>query len=227
MAEQDAPPRVDPYQVAEIVGSYVRHHQIEPDELIGLIVEVHRALASLGRASAVQASAKPAVPIRRSVQQDYYYIVCLECGFRAQMLRRHLRVAHGLDVTAYRARWRLPADYPVTAPSYSARRTRMAKEIGLGRRAATEPSLPATGRPVTRSPAEAPAVDINSLVLPAVRRRAVTAFKLICAGKRGQGSERSLRYFVALEEARLRLPLAYTVMGRGTKDPRYRGMLPC
>jgi hypothetical protein len=43
------------------------------------------------------------VPTRRSVQQDY--IVCLECGFRAQMLRLHLRVAHGLDVAAYRIRW--------------------------------------------------------------------------------------------------------------------------
>ena len=129
MAE-DPPSRVDPHQVAEIVSSYVRHHQIAADQLAELIGEVHRAFASLGRATQVQELAKPAVPIRRSVQQDY--IVCLECGFHAQMLRRHLRVAHGLDVDPYRTRWKLPADYPVTAPRYSARRSMMAKEIGLG-----------------------------------------------------------------------------------------------
>jgi predicted transcriptional regulator len=148
MAE-DPPPRVDPYQVAEIVSSYVRHHQIAADQLAGLIVEVHRALASFGRATPAQEPPQPAVPIRRSLQQDY--IVCLECGFRAQALRGHLRVAHGLEVADYRARWKLPLDYPVTAPSYSARRAAISKAIGFGRRrAAAEPSPAATERPVTR-----------------------------------------------------------------------------
>jgi ROS/MUCR transcriptional regulator protein len=67
MAEEDWPPGVDLHQVAEIVSSYVRHHKIEPDKLVGLIVEVHRALASLGHAaSPAQEPPKPAVPIRRS-----------------------------------------------------------------------------------------------------------------------------------------------------------------
>jgi predicted transcriptional regulator len=56
------------------------------------------------------------------------------------MLRRHLRIAHGLDVVAYRTRWRLPMDYPLTAPSYSARRSTLAKEFGLGRREMAEQS---------------------------------------------------------------------------------------
>jgi ROS/MUCR transcriptional regulator protein len=71
-----------------------------------------RSPAGLGRAPPVQEPPPPATPIRRSVQQDY--VVCLECGFRAQTLRRHLRVAHGLDVPDYRARWQLPMNYPVT-----------------------------------------------------------------------------------------------------------------
>jgi len=75
MAE-DPPPRVDPNQVARIVGSYLRHHQVEPDQLAGLIVEVHRALAGLGRAPPVQEPAQPAVPIRRSVQQDFVMFHC-------------------------------------------------------------------------------------------------------------------------------------------------------
>jgi predicted transcriptional regulator len=88
------------------------------------------------------------VPIRRSVEQDY--VICLECGFHAQTLRRHLRVAHGLDVAEYRARWNLPTDYPVTAPAYSIRRSTLATELGLGRRAAPKPSPPVIEQPVTR-----------------------------------------------------------------------------
>ena len=49
MAEQDAASGVDLYRVAHIVSSYVRRHQIALDQLARLIVEVHQALANLGR----------------------------------------------------------------------------------------------------------------------------------------------------------------------------------
>ena len=101
-ATAEEPPRgIDTGRVVEIVSSYVRHHRIASGELAGLIVEVHRVLAGLGRAATGQEVPEPAVPIRGSVHQDY--VVCLECGYRAQMLRRHLRVAHGLEVADYRA----------------------------------------------------------------------------------------------------------------------------
>ena len=74
----------------------------------------------------------PAVSIGRSMQRDR--VVCLECGFLSQMLRRHIRVAHGLEPAGYRVRWKLPADHPITAPAYSERRSMLAKRIGLGRR---------------------------------------------------------------------------------------------
>jgi MucR family transcriptional regulator, transcriptional regulator of exopolysaccharide biosynthesis len=61
-------------------------------------------------------------------------VVCLECGFRALTLRRHLRVAHGLEPVAYRVRWKLATDHALTAPAYSERRSTMAKELGLGRK---------------------------------------------------------------------------------------------
>ena len=158
---QQGPPRVDPFQVARIVGSYLRHHQVGPDQLAGLIVEVHRALAGLGRAPPVQEPLTPAVPIRRSVQQDY--VVCLECGFRGQSLRRHLRVQHGLERAAYYARWNLPPDQPITAPAYSERRSALAKELGLGhgRKSAPapltepEPAPSAKSRRRSRSRAQA------------------------------------------------------------------------
>ncbi|MGH8142871.1 MAG: MucR family transcriptional regulator [Steroidobacteraceae bacterium] len=142
MAEQDVPSKIAPDRVARIVSSYVRHHRVGADQLAGLIAEVHRGFATLGRSTPpVQEPPKPAVPIRRSVEQDH--IVCLECGFRARMLRRHLWTAHGLEPAAYRARWKLSADHPLTAPSYSARRSAMAREIGLGRRVAAGASAPA------------------------------------------------------------------------------------
>jgi predicted transcriptional regulator len=142
MTEQDLASGVDLDQVVRIVSSYVQNHQIAPDQLPTLIVDVHRALAILGRAAPTQSRPLPAVPIRRSVRQDY--VVCLECGFRAQALRRHLRNAHGLEVAQYRAHWNLPADHPITAPAYSNRRSVIAKAIGFGRRRAsvTAPSAP-------------------------------------------------------------------------------------
>ena len=130
---------VNLYPVVRIVSSYVRRHQLGPDQLIGLIAAVHRALAVLGLGPPpLEKPPEPAVPIRRSVQRDY--VVCLECGFRGQALRRHLWVQHELEVAEYRTRWNLPSDHPVTAPAYSARRSALAKQIGLGRpRAPVEP----------------------------------------------------------------------------------------
>lgn len=155
MSEEDAPPEVALVQVAEIVSSYVRHNQIAGDQLASLIVEVHRALANLGRGAPPVQPAEPAVPIRRSVQSDH--VICLECGYRAQMLRRHLRIAHGLEVADYRAHWKLPLDHPITAPSYSTRRSTMAKQIGFGRRrTAVEPSQPATEQAPTATAASGP-----------------------------------------------------------------------
>ena len=152
MAEQDLAPGVDLYQVAHIVSSYVGHHQIGPDQLGGLIVEVHRALAGVRQAAPpAPVPHQPAVPIRQSVRLEY--VVCLECGFRSRMLRRHLRVQHGLGVDEYRVRWNLRSDHPVTAPAYSQRRSVLAKELGLGRRPVRVEPPPTPPRRRRRRPA--------------------------------------------------------------------------
>jgi predicted transcriptional regulator len=117
--------------VARIVSSYVKHNRVAANELQTLIASVHQSLSSLGKPPVPTKALTPAVPIRRSVHPEY--VVCLECGFRGRTLRRHLNVAHGLDPAAYYARWKLPADHPITAPAYSARRSAMAKKLGLGR----------------------------------------------------------------------------------------------
>jgi len=132
MADESTAQTVDLSLVAWIVRSYVAQNTIGIDQLAGLISTVHRSLSGLGKSAPAPAPLVPAVSIRRSVQRDH--VVCLECGFLSQMLRRHIRVAHGLEPAGYRVRWKLPADHPITAPAYSERRSTLAKRIGLGRR---------------------------------------------------------------------------------------------
>jgi predicted transcriptional regulator len=134
MADESTAQMVDLSLVAEIVRSYLAQNSVAVGEVAGLIATVHRSLSGLGQSTPASAPVPllPAVPIRRSVQRDH--VVCLECGYRGQVLRRHLSVAHRLEPAEYRARWKLPADHPITAPGYSERRSAMAKRIGLGRK---------------------------------------------------------------------------------------------
>ncbi|CAK0746921.1 hypothetical protein WCLP8_1770002 [uncultured Gammaproteobacteria bacterium] len=66
-----------------------------------------------------------------SVQPDS--IVCLDCGRKMKMLKRHIATDHGLSVNDYRAKWDLPAEYPMIAPNYAQQRSEIAVKIGLGR----------------------------------------------------------------------------------------------
>ena len=117
---------------AKIVGSYLRHHKIGASELPDLIVIVHGSLGGLGQQPLAEEALTPAVSVRRSVRHDY--VVCLDCGYRAQMLRRHISSRHGLSGDEYRRRWGLRPDHPLTAPAYSEHRSTLAKQLGLGRK---------------------------------------------------------------------------------------------
>ena len=132
MPEEPPPPSTNRELTATIVAVYVRQNQIASDQLATLISTVHRALVGLGKpATEAEVERTPAVPIRRSVHRDY--VVCLECGWRGQMLKRHVATGHGLTVEQYRARWNLTREHPMTAPGYSEQRSSLAKQIGLGR----------------------------------------------------------------------------------------------
>lgn len=121
-------------RTAEIVAAYVRHHELSGDQLTALISTVHAALA--GTSVEPEPERTPAVPIRRSVRQDY--VVCLDCGWRGKMLRRHIASRHQLTAPEYRARWGLSPEHLLTAPGYSEQRSEYAKQIGLGRRRQAE-----------------------------------------------------------------------------------------
>ena len=120
-----------PGLVTKIIASYVKHHNLSPEQIPELINSVHRTVDALGKPAETQATLNPAVPIRRSVQRDA--VVCLDCGWKGKMLRRHLSTRHGLNAEQYLKRWNLPSDHPLTAPAYSAQRSTLAKELGLGR----------------------------------------------------------------------------------------------
>jgi predicted transcriptional regulator len=96
-----------------------------------LIASVYRTISALGQPIEAVAALIPAVPLRRSVQRDV--VVCLDCGWKGKMLRRHLTTRHGLTADDYLKRWGLPGDHPLTAPNYSVQRSNLAKELGLGR----------------------------------------------------------------------------------------------
>ena len=117
--------------VTQIVSSYVKKNQVPLSDISTVINTVSQSLLSLGKALEAAPQA-PAVPIRQSVRPSY--VICLECGARGQMLRKHLRQSHGLNADEYRAKWGLAPDHPITAPAYSEQRSVFAKQIGLGRR---------------------------------------------------------------------------------------------
>lgn len=120
----------------EIVAAYVSNNSIAANDLPGMIRTVHATLAGLDQApGAGESDLVPAVPIKKSVTADY--IICLEDGKKLKMLKRYLRSQYGLTPEEYRARWNLPHDYPMVAPNYAAQRSKLAKQIGLGRVAAS------------------------------------------------------------------------------------------
>src|SRR5260370_22325293 len=146
MPEDQPPKTVDLGLAAKVVTAYVSRNQIALVELPAVIQTVYQSLRQLGKSAEPIAERTPAVPIRRSVHRDY--VICLDCGWRGHMLRRHLMTRHGLSPDQYRARWNLRPEHQLTAPEYSERRSAMAKQLGLGRgrqgaAAATESPDPA------------------------------------------------------------------------------------
>ncbi len=116
----------------KIVAAHVANNAMPATDLPRLIATVHETLATLGAEKAA-AKPEPAVPIKQSVKPDY--IVCLEDGKKLKMLKRHLNTAYNMTPDDYRKRWGLPSDYPMVAPKYAAVRSKLAKKIGLGRKA--------------------------------------------------------------------------------------------
>ena len=117
---------------AELVSAYISNNSVRPAELGELIVTVHQALKSLGEPAepAVEQLDKPTLAqIKKSITPEG--LISFMDGKAYKTLKRHL-TANGLDLHTYRERYGLPKDYPSVAANYAARRSELAKSIGLG-----------------------------------------------------------------------------------------------
>ena len=132
-SEQDAETARLVTLTADVVSAYVSNNHVQSAELPKLLGEVHEAIRSVslsGRPS-LETGPPKATPqeIRKSISHDF--LVSFEDGKPYKTLRRHLTL-RGLTPEAYREKWGLPRDYPMTAPSYSAQRSELARALGLG-----------------------------------------------------------------------------------------------
>src|SRR6202043_1249651 len=136
-------------RTSQIVAAYVRKNRIPTDQIAGLINSVHSTLSGLGSEVVEEPPRVAVVSVRRSVRPDH--IICIDCGYKGKMLKRHLQSRHGLSVVKSKPRWTLSSDYPMTAPNYSERRSQFAKKTGLGRTPAQPAPAPAPA-PATEKP---------------------------------------------------------------------------
>ncbi len=127
---------------ADVVSAYVGNNALAPQQIPDVIKTVYGSLTNLSEERKLHEAPKPAVPVRRSVTPEY--IICLEDGKKLKMLKRHLRTNYDMSPEEYRAKWSLPADYPMVAPNYARQRSEFAKRIGLGRRTSGSPAAHVT-----------------------------------------------------------------------------------
>ena len=123
---------------SQIVSAYIVNRGSENLNLNALMADVYATLSNLAQHEPISQRASggsarpPVVSVEESIKADY--LVCLEDGKRVKMLKRHLKTAYNMSPEQYRARWNLPATYPMVAPNYAKVRSQLAKQIGLGRR---------------------------------------------------------------------------------------------
>jgi predicted transcriptional regulator len=136
----------------EIVSAYVAHNQVAASDLPKVISTVAGELRTLGREPQAPMPSKPepVVPVRRSIRPDH--LVCLICGKKQKLLKRHLAVEHELTPNQYRETFGLKSDYPMAAPNYAQQRRELAVKIGLGR----------PKKPMRRGRRKAPGAEVAS-----------------------------------------------------------------
>jgi predicted transcriptional regulator len=134
MSEEKQEVRLELLQItSKVVAAQVQGRDVTSKELNEMFQVAFDAVSGIyfSEEAVGQERPEPAVPIEDSIQGEY--IVCLEDGKKMKMMRRHLMTAYGMTPDEYRERWGLSADYPMTSPEYSKRRSGLAKQIGLGK----------------------------------------------------------------------------------------------
>jgi predicted transcriptional regulator len=117
---------------ADIASAYVSNNSVLAADLPSLLQSIYAALTKTAQGQEEEPKTEliPAVSVRKSLTPDY--IVCLEDGKKFKSLKRHLRSTYDMTPEQYRAKWNLPADYPMVAPNYAKARSELARTMGLG-----------------------------------------------------------------------------------------------
>ena len=117
---------------ADIVSAFVSNNNVTTAELPALIANVHTALQNIEKPPQQQPEKPtPLMPIKKTITPDF--LISLEDGKRYKSLKRHL-AGRGLTPEQYREKWGLPRDYPMVAPNYAAKRSELARSMGLGQK---------------------------------------------------------------------------------------------
>ncbi|PWE49473.1 MucR family transcriptional regulator [Thioclava sp. NG1] len=129
--------------IATVAAAYAARSDVTADQVVDLVAKLSAQFgedlynaaanhaAEAPTASSSPARPQPALPVKEAVTEDKVFCLC--CGRGFKMLKRHLGSEHGLSEDEYRALFSLPADMPLVAPSYSARKAAYAKKVGLGK----------------------------------------------------------------------------------------------
>jgi predicted transcriptional regulator len=115
---------------AQIASAYFSKNRTPAGDISDIIKKIQNALLGI-RAGGHGAPPTPAVPIKKSITADH--LICLEDGKKLKMLKRYIMKRFSLTPEGYRAKWGLPADYPMVSPNYAKKRSQMAIKLGLGR----------------------------------------------------------------------------------------------
>lgn len=124
---------------SHVAAAYLANHVVPPAELPAIFQAIAQALDAVGAQAPDPAQSEPApdrpspAQIRKSIRDEA--LISFEDGKAYRTLKRHLS-GRGLTPDAYRQKWGLPPDYPMTAPGYSQKRRELALERGLGRKPA-------------------------------------------------------------------------------------------
>jgi predicted transcriptional regulator len=137
--------------VAEVAAAYFSNSHVATSEIGSVIEQIARSLQAVGESAQLANSSEEETPvrkltpaqIRKSVTPDA--LISFEDGRSYKTLRRHLSI-RGLSPDQYREKWGLPADYPMVAASYSAQRSQLARQLGLGNRAGGQGTATSRGR---------------------------------------------------------------------------------
>ena len=140
--------------VAEVAAAYFSNSHVGVSDIPNVVNQIAASLSGVGGAGEAEPTEAPAAApakltpaqVRKSITEDG--LISFEDGRRYKTLKRHLAV-RGLTPAEYREKWGLPRDYPLVAASYSAKRSALAKTLGLGQGGRQPAKAAATAKPAS------------------------------------------------------------------------------